>query len=109
MENRDINRLRKRITVRYGQDAADRVAFTEDISQSGIFIKTAQVLPPGKPIKLEFELYGATVKVEGTVAWARRVPPNLIRLAKKGGMGVRITSFEAGEEAYLRLLAETGR
>jgi hypothetical protein len=96
-------RVKKRITVRFGEDAAERVAFTEDISRAGIFIKSAKIIAPGKPVRVEFELDSGTVKIVGTVAWARKVPPNMIRLVQKCGMGVRISSFLEGEEAYQQL------
>src|SRR6185369_16823193 len=102
--NQNTRRLKKRVTVRFGEDAAQKLAFTEDLSRSGIFIKTAQIVPPGRSIKVEFMLDDAVVKLEGTVIWAKKVPANLIRLVQKCGMGVRITRFLEGEDAYLRLL-----
>ena len=106
MAGRYIKRLKKRLTVRFGQDAAEKLAFTEDISRTGIFIKTPYIIQPGKPIKVAFDLDQQTVELEGTVVWAKKVPANLIRIAHKCGLGVRITRFVQGEEAYLRLFPE---
>jgi len=106
-QHRTINRLKKRITIRFGQDAAEKLAFTEDVSHTGIFIKTTQVIHPGKSINVVFELDQGTVQIEGKVVWAKKVPPSLIRVAKKCGMGIRITRFMEGEAAYLRLFQET--
>jgi Tfp pilus assembly protein PilZ len=105
--DRYLNRLKKRLTVRFGRDAADRLGFTEDISRTGIFVKTAQIIQPGSAIKIALELdRNETVQLEGTVVWAKKVPPELLRVAKKCGMGVRITRFVAGEAAYLSLFPE---
>jgi hypothetical protein len=38
--------------------------------------------------------------------WAKKVPPNMIQLVKKCGMGVRITGITSGEEEYRRLCEE---
>lgn len=106
MPGRYIKRLKKRLTVRFGEAAAEKVAFTEDVSRTGIFIKTANVLSPGRPIKVALELNQQMVQLEGTVVWAKKVPPNLIRVVQKCGMGVRITRFIEGEEAYFTLFPE---
>jgi hypothetical protein len=105
--DRVLNRKKKRLTVRFGREAAEKLGFTEDISRTGIFLKTAQILQPGSPIKIELEVgRDEVVQLEGTVVWAKKVPPELIRLVKKSGMGVRITRFLQGEELYLGLFAE---
>lgn len=106
MAGRYIKRLKKRLTVRYGEAAAEKLAFTEDISRTGIFIKTPYIIPPGKKIKVAFELDQQMVQLEGTVVWAKKVPPNLIRVAQKCGMGVRITRFVEGEDAYLKFFPD---
>jgi hypothetical protein len=97
-DKRNIVRLKKRISVRFGVGEAARVAFTEDISLTGMFIKTANICQPNTRIMIEFELDGNPLKVEARVMWARKVPQNLFHLVKKGGMGVRFLSFEFGEE-----------
>jgi hypothetical protein len=103
---RVLDRVKKRVTVRYGREAAEKLGFTEDLSPSGIFVKTAHIMPPGSPIRIDFELGGdGLVQVEGMVVWAKKVPPELTRLVKKSGMGVRIKRFLHGEEAYLRLFS----
>jgi Tfp pilus assembly protein PilZ len=97
------NRLKKRITVRFGEEEAEKLAFTEDVSRTGIFIKTTQVVHPGRNLKVAFELDQGMVKMEGKVVWAKKVPPTMIQRVKKCGMGIRITRFEEGEERYLSL------
>ena len=91
-------RHKKRLPIRFGTDEAARVAFTEDISATGMFIKTANICQPNTLLLIEFDLAGTTVKLVARVMWARKVPQNLFHLVKKGGMGVRFVRFEAGEK-----------
>lgn len=103
-DKRNVNRCRRRITLRFGTDKPERIAFTEDISHDGLFIKTANVLPPNTKLIVLLVLSDNTeVRLHGVVAWAKRVPPQMIRVANKGGMGVRITHILEGEAEYLKL------
>jgi hypothetical protein len=100
-EKRDIRRIKKRISIHFGFNEAVRVAFTEDISMTGMFIKTPNVIPPNSRITIEFVLpEGSRVELEARVMWAKKVPQNLFHLAKKSGMGVRFLRFNSGEEAF---------
>lgn len=100
-DKRDIRRIRKRISIRFGIDDAIRVAFTEDVSMTGMFIKTPNIVPPNSKIKIEFMLpEGAKVELEARVMWAKKVPQNLFHLVKKSGMGVRFLKFYSGEDAF---------
>ena len=103
-DKRTERRCRRRLTLRFGTDKPERIAFTEDISHDGLFIKTANVLPPNTRLNILLVLSDNTeVRLNGIVAWAKRVPPQMIRVANKGGMGVRITRILDGEEEYLKL------
>jgi hypothetical protein len=98
---RDIRRIKKRISIRFGIDEAARLAFTEDISMTGMFIKTFNVIPPNSRIKIKFDLpEGSRVELEARVMWAKKVPANLFHLVKKSGMGVRFLRFHSGEDAF---------
>ncbi|RII25351.1 MAG: pilus assembly protein PilZ [Geobacter sp.] len=106
-EKRDIIRLRKRLTLRFGVEEPARMAFTEDISPEGMFIKTTNICPPGSRIKINLTAQsGEVLAMEALVMWAKKVPPQMIHLVKKCGMGVRITRFINGEEAYQQLCGE---
>lgn len=96
-DKRDITRFKKRLTVRFGIDAPTRVAFTEDISSTGMFIKTANICQPNTKIMIEFEVADAKVELIARVMWAKKVPQNLFHLVKKSGMGVRFLRFVTGE------------
>lgn len=100
-DKRDIRRIRKRISIKFGIDQAVRLAFTEDISMTGMFIKSPNVVPPNSKVIIEFELPdGETVLIEARVMWAKKVPANLFHLVKKSGMGVRFLRFISGENAF---------
>lgn len=103
-EKRIIRRLKKRLTIRFGIDSANRVAFSEDISTTGMFIKTANVCSPNSRIRIEFTIDDQLVQADARVMWAKKVPQNLFHLVKKSGMGVRFLRFQAGEEHFLRFL-----
>ncbi len=106
-EKRDLKRHRKRLSVRFGVGNTDRLAFTEDISTQGLFIKTANVCPPGTRIRIDLALPDErTVQMEAQVRWAKKVPPQMMRMVQKSGMGVRIIRFLAGEDLYAALCEE---
>jgi hypothetical protein len=106
-EKRDIKRNKKRLKVRFGIAAPTRVAFTEDLSSLGMFIITGQPESPGSLLMVEIYLPDDTaVLVQCRVLWGKKVPPQLIRIASKGGMGVRLLKFETGESEYRQFLAE---
>ena len=106
-EKRILYRHKKRLTLKFGAEEPVRVAFTEDISNLGIFIRTTNVLPVGSPVKVELALSDTSSAVfEGVIRWSKRIPPHLAHLVKKGGMGVLITKFISGEDDYEEVLNE---
>ena len=99
-DNRIELRHRKRIQLKYGLEEANRLGFTEDISDEGFFIKTGWVERPGALMVFELTMPdGVVVQLEGRVRWAKKVPAKLIHRIK-GGMGIKITSFYCGEFEY---------
>ena len=97
-DKRDIIRHMKRLTVRFGIDVPNRVAFTEDISLTGMFIKTPNVCPPNTKIRVILEIGPDTVELDARVMWAKKVPQNLFHLVKKSGIGIRFVQFISGQE-----------
>ncbi len=94
-------RKKKRLKVRFGAEYPKRVAFTGDISTGGMYLITGQPERPGTKLLIEVSLPDEQkVVVCGRVCWAKKVPPNLIRLANKAGMGIKLTQFEAGEQPF---------
>jgi Tfp pilus assembly protein PilZ len=100
-EARNLKRKKKRLKVRFGIDYPKRVAFTGDVSVEGLFIISGQPERPGEKILIEIQLPDEQlVIVYGRVRWAKKVPPNLLRLANKAGMGVQLTQFEIGQQDF---------
>ena len=100
-------RIRRRARVMYGPEIPSKVGFTADISETGLCIKSFMVYKPGEILLLEMEAPdGQTIRLEGRVHWARRVPPNLLRKVKHAGMGVKIINFTNGQDLYLNLCKE---
>ncbi len=102
---RNRKRTRKRLKVRFGVDEPKRVAFTEDITRLGMFIITGRPERPGTLLQIELTLPDEEhVLVTGRVRWAKKVPAHLLRVATKGGMGIRIQRFDKGEQNYYQLI-----
>jgi hypothetical protein len=100
-EKRKLPRLQKRLKLRYGVGQATSLAFTEDFSETGVFIRAVNVMVPGVNLLVELFMPDNTpITFEARVMWGRRVPGSLIHLSK-GGMGLMITKFLTGEEKYL--------
>jgi hypothetical protein len=72
-EKQAYPRTRGRIQVRFGVEALDRTAFTNNISATGAFIRTNNVLAPGTTLKVEFS-FDTPVEVHARVVWAKKVP-----------------------------------
>jgi len=106
MDKRGKDRVVKRLFVRFGIEKPDKVGFTEDISSSGLFLKTSTVLEPGTPLRIEIELSDHRfVRLTGEVVWSKKVPQHLLRLAKKSGMGIRL--MQTGDD-YEQFCTELG-
>ena len=109
IDKRKLRRHRKRLQIKFGVDEASRFGFTEDISETGIFIKSAIVQNPNSVLKIQLTAPGGQlIELTGRVMWAKKVPPNLLRRLK-GGMGVRILNFQRGAEDYQTLCSELGQ
>lgn len=107
-EKRIITRVRRRLSLRFGQDKPVRMAFTEDVTDDGIFIKTTNLYKPGTQVTIQLTLPDEThVTLVGIVRWSKKVPPNMIHLVKKAGMGVKILHFISGEQGFMQFLFGT--
>lgn len=107
-DKRDAARYRKRIRLRFGKTSPPgNLAYTEDISMTGIFIKTPNVLQPGNCISIILEVPDTDpVVMEGRIMWAKRVPLSLIHRVNKSGMGVKIVKILSGGSVFLQLNEE---
>jgi Tfp pilus assembly protein PilZ len=107
-EKRITKRVRRRLSLRFGHDKPVRMAFTEDVTDDGMFIKTTNLYRPGTQITIELILPDETkATIIGMVKWSKKVPPNMIHLVKKAGLGVKILNFIAGEHDFMRFILGT--
>ena len=104
-DSRYKKRHRKRISVNFGIDKVEKFGFTDDLNYDGMFIRTALVVRPGVIIKIEIKQPQGLIAILAEVRWGKKVPPNFLHKLK-GGMGVQIKSFLAGEEIYRALCDE---
>lgn len=84
---RDNNRTKRRIKVRFGVNRPEKTAFTMNLSETGLFIKTNHVHPPGTTIQVELAFPEKTWTLWARVVWAKKVPPRLAH-ALECGMGL---------------------
>lgn len=106
-DKRSLKRMRRRLSLRFGVDAPVRMAFTEDVTENGMFIKTTNLYPPGTRVAIELIMPDeARVRIAGSIRWTKKVPPNMIHLVRKAGMGVKILRIESGEEDFRRFIAD---
>ena len=104
-EDRFKKRHRKRISVNFGIDKVEKFGFTDDINHDGLFIRAATVVILGVTIKVEIKHPQGLIALIGVVRWGKKVPSNVLHKLK-GGMGVQIKSFVAGEDLYHALCDE---
>jgi Tfp pilus assembly protein PilZ len=107
-DKRFTARVRRRLSLRFGQEKPVRMAFTEDITADGLFIKTTNLYRPGTEVIIELIMPDeARVTLLGMVRWSKKVPPNMIHLVRKAGIGVKILRFIAGENDFRQFLLGT--
>jgi len=86
-DKRAAARAKRRLMVRYGVHALEKTAFTKDVSESGVFIKTNSVFRPGSTLQVKIEFPDESFTLWGRVIWAKRVPAQLAHILDCG-MGV---------------------
>jgi CheY-like chemotaxis protein len=82
-------------TIEYASDQDLEADFIENLSHGGAFVRSANPLPPGTPLSLQFRLpNGAELNAQALVAFVN-----------KNGMGVRFTLDAEGEAALQAAIA----
>jgi hypothetical protein len=94
MSRRRAVRRARRLQVHFWKqgDSTPYVGYTTNISMTGMFVASNSPLPSGSRIRVEI-LSERPFALEGVVAHARRVRPELARVSQSG-MGVRFLSVE---------------
>lgn len=84
MNKRVMPRLRKRLKLSLGE----RLAFTADVSPTGLAVELMATLTPGATVHGTLVLDDEELPFTGLVQWVRRAEP---RLRVQGKAGVRLT------------------
>jgi uncharacterized protein (TIGR02266 family) len=88
IERRRHERVQARLEVRYGTHGFDLEAPLENISLSGVCIRTNDVFPAGTRIRMQIEFPDRQITQTGEVMWAIKVPER-DRETMMCGMGVQ--------------------
>jgi hypothetical protein len=111
MDRRRSRRWPRQLDVRFwkrGEEGQATHAVSTNVSRTGIFLRTQQVLPNGTRLRLEVSCAGRSFLSEGVVMRALKTPSHL-QAAMPSGMGVRFLHVEELLEDLLpgiNLLAE---
>jgi hypothetical protein len=91
-ERRRAKRIAARLKVWCEGDHFTLLAETGNVSKTGLFVRTSSPPPQNEQFKIQIDDLGLIAQVE--VSWSRggRDP--------RGGMGLRILSFERGATEY---------
>ena len=104
--NRTLNRAKRRMMVRYGLSKADKMAFTKNLSETGLFLQTNQVFKPGTTLHVQIQFPKNTFTMWGRVMWAKTVPAQLAHVVECG-MGVQFVDPPAEWGGFFREWAKT--
>ncbi len=88
-ERRKVDRNRRRVSVRYGEDQALFLGYTQEMGDKGLFLQGNQIYPPGTVLNLDLEMPEGTRSARGIVRWVKEVPP-AFRRSMRGGMGIEL-------------------
>lgn len=92
MADRRQPRLPISLEVAYRTAGAFLVSYSVNLSKGGIFIETAEPLPPGETMTLKFDVPGVgPLEVEGVVAWVRTGDEGGL----PDGMGIQFETLDA--------------
>ena len=86
-ERRRHPRVRKRFVVRFGHGDLAHSGYTQDISDSGVYLQANVIYPPHTILVLQIDYPEKTVSARGVVRWSKDLPP-AFRRSLRGGMGV---------------------
>ena len=81
--------MTKRLPLKFSDGGADVTAFSSNLSNEGLFIRTRKAYPPGTKLKIILEAdSNSVIELEGEVAWSLKTGSSSF----KNGMGIKLTS-----------------
>jgi steroid delta-isomerase-like uncharacterized protein len=99
-----MKRFRKRLQVTFEGKGGAGMGFTENVSATGMLVRSNAVCAPGTPVRGTLQLPdGGEVRFEAQVRWSHRAEGALAGL-KKSSMGLRFMT--PPEERFYQLLAK---
>jgi hypothetical protein len=100
MDKRKSKRINKRLVVSFGRKEPEHTGLTNDISKTGLFIKTTRSYLPGSILKINLLLpNNGSTTFTGKVVRTYKHPP-YTSLAKNG-VGVELNSEEISYLTYV--------
>jgi hypothetical protein len=97
-ERRRHSRSRKRYAVRFGPGDLAHSGYTQDISESGLYLLANVTYPPNSVLVMQIEYPEKTITLRGIVRWSKDLPP-AFRRNMRGGMGVEFSTPAAKEDS----------
>ena len=74
------------LPVRFGAERPATLAQTVNLSREGLCVATPSPLEPGETVRVNFDVHGHTITLNGFVVWQRERPA----LGRPMGMGLRL-------------------
>jgi hypothetical protein len=106
-DKRYAQRFLKRLKLRFGIEKPSWVAFSDEVSLTGMSIRTKHVLQPGSIVVIElYTPENTAVLLRGRVMWGKSVPAPLVPQVKKAGMGIRLLEILSGGETFYKLCSD---
>lgn len=94
-------RYMRRLPVRFGQNIPTLLGHTGNLSETGLFVATVEVVAKGSLLGLSLELEHCKVPLRGSVAWGRLASEP----GREVGMGLRLYSPPPVYCKYVQALA----
>jgi hypothetical protein len=88
IERRRHERFQTKLQVRYGIISCDFTGPVDNLSLSGLCVRTNEVFPAGTRIKMQIEFPKGTIHHSGEVMWAIKVPDEQ-KSTMMCGMGIQ--------------------
>jgi uncharacterized protein (TIGR02266 family) len=100
--DKEIARMTKRLPLKFSVGESESIAFSSNISNSGLFIRTRKAYPPGTKLKISLEAdNNNTIELEGEVAWSLKTGSTSF----KNGMGIKLSNIP---QSYIDLVKKLG-
>ncbi len=100
MEHRDARRIPRRLKTRFGEGEPSHAGFTQNVSETGLFITTARLPAIGSTLTVQIETSGGSCRLHGQVVRHVMVPMEL-RSMKPQGFGLRLFNDRAAVRSML--------